>query len=196
MRSLPLVAIRRRAILALLLLTALIGGSFVAQRLADERQQHTSRVIDMTQRQATLTERIALLAQALGSDLTPGQHDAARERLERSIDLMADSHRALLHGDAKRGLPAEANPAVLRAYRGTGHVDQQVMEFLAHARAVAAKPVLAPRDPDLGYVRAAAQTKLLESLKAAGSLQQSGAQADRRVLSLVETAALGSTLLV
>src|SRR3954451_22313792 len=186
MRSLPLVAIRRRAILALLLLTALIGGSFAVQRLAAERQERTSRVIDMTQRQAVLTERIALLAQTLGSDITDGQRAAARGRLGRSITLMADSHRALLDGDAKRGLPAENNPAVLRAYRGTGHLDAQVKDFLAHARAVVAKSDLEPRDADLGYVRAAAQTKLLESLNGAAALQQSGAKADRDLLSRIE----------
>src|SRR4051794_11629723 len=195
MRSLPLVAIRRRAILALLLLTALIAGSFAIQRIEDSRSNRTRRVVDLTQRQATLTERVGMLAQALGSDLTPGQRTAARQRLGRSITLMADSHRALLHGDGKRGIPAERDPAVLKAYRAGG-LDAQVRDFLAHARVVATKPQLAPRDPNLGYVRAAAQTKLLERLKNVASLQASAERADRRLLSMIETILLGSTLLV
>src|SRR4051812_44371444 len=194
MRSLPLVAIRRRAILALLLLTALIGGSFVAQRVASARQERTSRVIDLTQRQAMLTERVALLAQTLNSDLTPGQRDAAKSRLGNAISLMSGSQHALLAGDAKRGLPAETDAGVLKAYRGG--LDQQIKDFIAHARAVVAKPTLAPRDPDVGYVRAAAQTKLIEGIKNVTSLQQSRAESDRNQLSRIEAAALGSTLLV
>src|SRR3954470_11548572 len=192
MRSLPLVAIRRRAIVALLLLAALIAGSFVVQRLEDGRDARTARVMELTQRQAMLTERVALLAQALGSDLTPGQRTAARERLSRSISLMASSHHALIDGDAARGLPAETDPSVLRAYRARG-LDGQVRDFLAHARVVAAKAQLAPRDPDLGYVRAAAQTKLVEGLKDVAGLQVSAAHAERRKLSMVEAALLGST---
>src|SRR3954447_14623663 len=194
MRSLPLVAIRRRAILALLLLTALIGGSFVAQRVASARQERTSRVIDLTQRQAMLTERVALLAQTLNSDLTPGQRDAAKSRLGNAITLMSGSQHALLAGDSKRGLPAETDAGVLKAYRGG--LDQQIKDFIAHARAVVAKPTLAPRDPDVGYVRAAAQTKLIEGIKNVTSLQQSRAESDRHQLSRIEAAALGSTLLV
>src|SRR3954468_11876590 len=132
MRSLPLVAIRRRALVALLLLTALIGGSFVAQHIAAARQERTSHLIAFTQRQAMLTERVALLAQALGSDLTPGQRTSAQGRLSNAINLMASSQHALLAGDPHRGMPAEKDPTVLHAYRAGG-LDKQVRDFLSHA---------------------------------------------------------------
>src|SRR3954454_17877735 len=127
MRSLPLVAIRRRALVALLLLTALIGASFAAQHTATARQERTSRVIDFTQRQAMLTERVALLAQALGSDLTPGQRTSAQGRLSNAVDLMASSEHALLAGDPHRGMPAETDPTVLPNYRAGG-LDKQVRD--------------------------------------------------------------------
>src|SRR5205807_2428875 len=163
---LPLVAIRRRAIVALLLLTALIGGSFAAQHIAASRAERSDRLVDVTQRQAMLTERIAFLAQALGGNLTTGQRSGVRDRLRNAISEMAGNHAALL-----RGMPAETDAAVVQAYR-SGGLDTEVKDFLAHARAVAAKTALAPRDPDLGYVRAAALARVVEGFKNVATLRQ------------------------
>src|SRR5256885_15102130 len=81
MRSLPLVAIRRRAAVALLLLTALTGGSYAVLQLDQSRQDAESKVVSVTARQQMLSQRIALLVQALSGTLTPGQHHSAQQRL-------------------------------------------------------------------------------------------------------------------
>src|SRR5206468_12075702 len=98
MRSLPLVAIRRRAAVALLLLTALTGGSYALQRVETVRERQSAKILDVAARQEMLSQRVALLVQALGGQLTPGQRVAARQRLNRAAGLLAASHRALLDG--------------------------------------------------------------------------------------------------
>jgi diguanylate cyclase (GGDEF)-like protein len=173
MRSLPLVAIRRRAALALLLLTALTGGSYALHRVDDHLESEARRVIDVTTRQGMLTQRVALLSQALSGDLTPGQRRAARQRLTRSLDLLAESHDALMDGDPARGIPALSNPDVrARFARPPVALDRQVRDFVSHGRAVAERTYVAPADADVRYVRAAAQAALLTALKDVVSLQQ------------------------
>src|SRR3954453_19615316 len=90
-RSIPLVAIRRRAAVALLLLTALTGGSYVLQRVDDHRREDSRTILDVASRQQMLSQRVALLVQALSGSLTPAQRDSARQRLSKSISLMAAS---------------------------------------------------------------------------------------------------------
>src|SRR5213080_4015637 len=152
MRSLPLVAIRRRAAVALLLLTALTGGSYALQRVGALHQQRSDKILDVAARQEMLSQRIALLVQALGSELTPGQRTAARQRLNRATTLLATSHRALL--DGSDGIPAVEAPPARRELHA---LDGPLNDFLNHARGVSSRTLL-PGDADVRYVRAAAQT--------------------------------------
>src|SRR5213080_57579 len=132
MRSLPLVAIRRRAAVALLLLTALTGGSYALQRVGGAREHRSDKILDVAARQEMLSQRVALLVQALGGELTPGQRSAARQRLSRAITLLATSHRALL--DGSDGIPAVQVPAARRELQALG---RPLNQFVTHARAVA-----------------------------------------------------------
>src|SRR3954462_13003712 len=107
-----------------------------------------------------LSQRVALLVQALSGTLTPGQRSSAQQRLRRSISLMAGSHAALVNG----------SPAIPRVEGPTGRrrltaSTTTVKESLAHARAVANRPTVTGADPDVRYVRAAAQSALLQTLK-------------------------------
>src|SRR4051794_30150562 len=155
MRSIPLVAIRRRAAVALLLLTALTGGSYALQRIDDSHRQESRTIIDVAARQQMLSQRIALLVQALSGDLTPGQRDSARQRLSKSISLMAASQAALRTGT--NAVPQATAPTTVRALKA---VDGPVRDFLSHARAVAAPPTVAADNPDVRHVRAPAPAPL------------------------------------
>src|SRR5436309_11045300 len=134
MRSLPLVAIRRRAAVALLLLTALTGGSYAVQRVAGARERRSGKILDVATRQEMLSQRAALLVQALGGELTPGQRTAARQRLSRAISLLATSHRALL--DGSDGIPPVQAPAARRELQA---LEGPLNAFIKHARAVSAR---------------------------------------------------------
>src|SRR4051812_22009000 len=150
MRSIPLVAIRRRAAVALLLLTALTGGSYALQRIDDSRRQESRTIIDVAARQQMLSQRVALLVQALGGSLTPGQRASARQRLTKSISLMAASQAALRTGN--EDIPEVRAPTTVRSLRA---VDVPLRDFLAHARAVAAEDVVVADNGDVRYVRTA-----------------------------------------
>src|SRR3954454_18111177 len=167
MRSIPLVAIRRRAAVALLLLTALTGGSYALQRIDDSRREESRTIIDVAARQQMLSQRVALIVQALSGSLTPGQRDSARQRLSRSISLMGSSQAALRTGS--EDIPEVSAPTTARSLRA---VDGPLRDFLSHARAVAAKDLVATDDADVRYVRAAAQASLLNGLKAVAGNQQ------------------------
>src|SRR3954466_11066856 len=172
MRSIPLVAIRRRAAVALLLLTALTGGSYALQRIDDNHRQEPRKIVDVGSRQQMLSQRVALLVQALSGSLTPGQRDSARQRLNKSVSLMAASQAALRTGSD--AIPEVTTPTAARSLKAVGG---PVRDFLAHARAVAQAETVTGDNPDLRYVRAAAQASLLTGLKAVVVNQQAEAAA-------------------
>jgi diguanylate cyclase (GGDEF)-like protein len=190
MRSLPLVAIRRRAAVALLLLTALTGGTYAVQRIGTVRERRSDKILDVTARQEMLSQRVALLVQALGGELTAGQRVAARQRLGRAVDLLGASHRALLAGTDE--IPA-VRTDVRRKLR---ELDAPLDEFLTHARVVSERSLFLPVDPDVGYVRAAAQTALLNGLKEVAAAQQAQAAHDRRAAERAGVGIVVLTLLV
>src|SRR5436309_15425420 len=190
MRSLPLVAIRRRAAVALLLLTALTGGSYAVQRVAGAREHRSDRILDVATRQEMLSQRVALLVQALGGELTAGQRTAARQRLNRAITLLATSHRALL--DGSDGIPAVEAPAARRELLA---LDGPLNDFLNHARGVSSRTSLRG-DADVRYVRAAAQTALLNGLKQVVAHRQAEAASDRQTAERGSVAIVVITLLV
>src|SRR4051812_21187208 len=191
MRSIPLVAIRRRAAVALLLLTALTGGSYALQRIDDSRREVSRTIVDVASRQQMLSQRVALLVQALGGSLTPGQRDSARQRLGKSISLMATSQAALRTGT--NAVPEATAPTTVRALKA---VDGPVRDFLSHARAVAAAPTVAADNPDVRYVRAAAQASLLTGLKNVVASQQAEAEAQRTTMGRLRIALLVAELFV
>jgi diguanylate cyclase (GGDEF)-like protein len=193
MRSVPLVAIRRRAAVALLLLTALTGASYALQQIETKRNARADKTIEVVSRQEMLTQRVALLVQALGGQLTPGQRTAAGQRLSRAVGLMDQSNAALLDGDPEDDVPSISTPATRSRLKA---IQPQVKEFLAHARAVLGKGTLAPRDPDVGYVRAAAQTSLLGAFKGVVAAEQANSAGDHAQVEHIHVGIVVSTLLV
>src|SRR4051794_23654073 len=191
MRSLPLVAIRRRAAFALLALTALTGGSYAAQRVDASREAQARKVVDVTTRQEMLSQRVGMIVQALSGSLTPGQRSAAQQRLNRTVGLLNASHGALMAGGD--GIPEVRTPLARRQLRA---VDGPLKEFVAHARAVSLKGTVTGDDADLRYVRAAAQASLLTSLKRVASAEQGEFAARRSTMSHLRIAIVVVMLLV
>src|SRR4051794_24406035 len=191
MRSIPLVAIRRRAAVALLLLTALTGGSYALQRIDDSHRQESRTIIDVAARQQMLSQRVALVVQALSGTLTPGQRDSARQRLSKSISLMAASQAALRTGTET--VPQATAPSTRRSLRA---VDGPVRDFLAHARAVASADLVAADNPDVRYVRAAAQASLLNGLKSVVAHQQAEFDVQRRMMGRLRVGVVVAELFV
>src|SRR3954452_4434564 len=193
MRSVPLVAIRRRAALALLLLTALTGASYALQQVETSRNARADKVIEVVSRQEMLSQRVTLLVQALSGDLTSGQRASAAGRLDRALDLMQESNSALLDGDPDRGLPAIETDASRRRFEA---LQDQVRRFLAHARAAGRREALTGTDPDLRFVRAAAQASLLEGLKRVVGAEQAKVDADQAQVEHLYIGIVVITLLV
>jgi diguanylate cyclase (GGDEF)-like protein len=193
MRSVPLVAIRRRAAVALLLLTALTGGSYALQQIESRRDARAAKTIEVVSRQELLTQRIALLVQALSGSLTPGQRASAAQRLDRALSLMEQSNTALLTGHDNSGVPAIDTPETRKRLVA---VQPQFKDFVAHARAAAGRQPLLPQDPDVRFVRAAAQTALLGELKNVVAAEQVKIAADHRQVERIHIAIVVITLLV
>src|SRR4051812_10171954 len=193
MRSVPLVAIRRRAAVALLLLTALTGGSYALQQIDRERDASADKTIEVVSRQELLTQRVALLVQALSGDMTPGQRASAHQRLARSIVLMDQSNGALMGGDAEGGVPAIQTAATRQRFTA---IQPQIKDFISHARAAAARDRLTAQDPDVRYVRAAAQTALLTRLKGVVEAEKAKVSADADQVQRIYIGIVVSTLLV
>jgi diguanylate cyclase (GGDEF)-like protein len=193
MRSVPLVAIRRRAAVALLLLTALTGGSYALQQIDRQRGSRADKTIEVVSRQELLTQRVALLVQALSGDMTPGQRASAHQRLARSIVLMDQSNGALLGGATEGDLPPIQTAATRRRFAA---IQPQVKDFIAHARAAAARGLLTAHDPDVRYVRAAAQTALLTGLKGVVEAEKAKVSADADQVQHIYIGIVVSTLLV
>jgi diguanylate cyclase (GGDEF)-like protein len=193
MRSVPLVAIRRRAAVALLLLTALTGGSYALQQIETRRNAREDKTIDVVSRQEMLTQRVALLVQALSGPLTPGQRAKAGQRLQRSLTLLDQSNEALLAGDDDRGVPAIRTPATRKLLTA---LQPQVKDFLSHARAAGGRKTLSAQDPDVRFVRAAAQAALLEGLKGVVSAEQAQVRADQSLVERIYIGIVVVTLLV
>src|SRR5256885_1900117 len=78
---------------------ALTAGTFVLQHVQGTRQRDSEKIIEVVARQEMLSQRIALLGQALSGSLTPGQREAAGQRLDRAVTLMSQSDASLQSGD-------------------------------------------------------------------------------------------------
>jgi diguanylate cyclase (GGDEF)-like protein len=149
-----------------------VGGQFITNSIV-RGQEENARVINLSERQRMLSQRIARLAleRALHS---PFEHEADPEadpeaELIRGIDQIEQNHRTLL----RRALAPTrdlSSSLVREVYLGPQwNLDARMQDFLLHARAVAAHPAstLSLSNPDLRAVEVAAQSPLLNALDAA-----------------------------
>lgn len=159
------VTLRYAVALTVIALLAL-GSHAVLERLSVE-QEVTGTQVNVAGRQRMLSQRIAVEVLARTA---PATDAAARERL--SVRLVADAdemvaaQRALLGGDARRGLPDDASPALRALYREgeDGGVERSVAGYADLARAIARTPADDERTPPLVADLMAQSTSLLPAL--------------------------------
>ncbi|WP_081439402.1 EAL domain-containing protein [Methylotenera versatilis] len=119
-----------RYVFALTLIAALSTSAWFSLELIISRQKSTAAIVNISGRQRMLSQRTALLSNLLvhaQADQRPKIHRKLRE----SIELMSQSHFALIHGDKLLGLPSTMSETVNAMYfKGENPLNTQVDEYV------------------------------------------------------------------
>jgi signal transduction histidine kinase len=178
-----------RYALALSLVGALAGGSFLVLHVAISAQERTAAAINIAGRQRMMSQRIAFMVAQL--EHAPGRADLVSE-LEVVIPRMRRAHLGLMIGDETLGL-APASENVLALFTSGAHsLDEQVSVYLRRAEAIARDGH--GTEADRAGIMRSATTGLIEELdRVVNTLQ---AESDERVVHLqrVHAGILLSTL--
>ena len=142
-----------RYAVALVTIAALALGSHLVLAHLTAAQDTVGAQVNVAGRQRMLSQRIAAealahrasaLPEATGTvaEATGGPRDRLASRLLADADEMAAAQRALLDGDARRGLPGAPSPALRALYRDGEEdgVSRAVDRYTALARTVARTP--------------------------------------------------------
>lgn len=134
----------RYAVALLVIALLALGSHAVLERLTAE-QDVTGGQVNVAGRQRMLSQRIAaeaLARTAPAAATAPLDRQRLSARLVADADEMVAAQRALLGGDARRGLPGDPSPALRAMYREgeDGGVEQAVDRYADLARAVARTP--------------------------------------------------------
>ncbi|MEO1228800.1 MAG: diguanylate cyclase [Myxococcota bacterium] len=180
------------ALVAVAALTVLLGWFGIRQL---EIREGDGAEINVAGRQRMLSQRIALLAglfvRATANEDTPAAERQA-ETLRATIAEMRNAQRALLEGNAARGLPGTQAPSVLALY--DGGVRDTVQRYLEAATAVLEAESSEARAAALADVqRRAVDSSLLDELNLVVSAYEDVSQAklvemgenERRVIALM-----------
>ena len=168
-------------LVALCIIAGISITSHVLTNQIVQQQESTALLVNTAGRQRMLSQRITLTAE----QVVDGSIDANKGRAEiRALaDRMELAQHQLSYGDITHGLPPVTSPRLRAIYFAPPlRVESQVIRFLAHARAFAAKPAVAPADPDLRAMVAAASVPLLSGLDIAVSEYQAESEHDVRHL--------------
>jgi len=166
---------------ALLVIASISVTSHLLTNRIVARQSTTALLVNTAGRQRMLSQRITRLAQQ-SADGTLAPTAAAAQILALTARMETAQHQ-LIDGDTAIGLKGSDAPQIHDLYFGSKvHLQQQVLDFLAHARAFAAQPSPNLSDPHLHAMVTAADTSLLDGLDAAVALYQSASEHDIRHL--------------
>lgn len=159
-------ALTWRYVIALSLVATLSTAAWVSLHLVISEQKSTAAVVNVSGRQRMLSQRTALFSNLLMN--TPkAERPFIRGKLKDAIDLMARSHRGLIHGDNEMGLPETMSPAVRSMYfDGANALDGQVETYIKTVQALLLLDdnELTPENPLFQYVTKAAPTTLVSAL--------------------------------
>lgn len=101
-----------RYIVGLTLIAILSIGSYHIMENLVAGEQATAAIINISGRQRMLTQKTAMLTMQLTESQSPAEKQQLQAELKRSINLMLDSHHALINGRAAAGLPGGLSPEV------------------------------------------------------------------------------------
>jgi signal transduction histidine kinase len=163
---------------ALAVLAALATVAFFLPQAELKTQQSSAAVLNLIDRQYTLLERTALLAENLVNAPDAGQRERFREELRREVQRMEETESQLQRGDRRVELPAE--------------LDRQVRDYVARARSLAdlPEPQLAAANP----LSAQALGGLAQDLEAVAQKYQQRDEAGVRQLRGLQVSLLTATI--
>lgn len=192
----PTRAITQRYLLALGIVACLSIGAFAVLQWVIVAQETSAAIVNVSGRQRMLSQRTTLYAMQLVAN--PGEQAALRATLDRDLNLMERSHRALINGDTALGLPGYPSQAIKSMYFGTqSQTDAMVRQHIADLRGLLAMDASElPNQTDMvNTIAATATGPLLDRLDALVNQYQAESEADIRLLQTIETGVLITTLL-
>jgi diguanylate cyclase (GGDEF)-like protein len=160
---------RRRYVVALAILGVYFVASYLILHQAIANQRSMARAITTSGQQRMYSQRIAMFAEAILARPDPAARERARMDLDTSIRKFTQAHQALISGDSAINPSGWPPPSVRQMYFEQPFVvDQQVKEYLAHARSLQARAQADIRagDADLEYLVSVGPGPLLMSLDA------------------------------
>ncbi len=115
---------------ALTLIAALSTSAWFSLELIISKQKSTAAIVNISGRQRMLSQRTALLSNLLVHAQT-NQRPKIHRKLKESIELMAQSHYALIHGDKLLGLSSSMSTTVNAMYfKGENPLNTQVEDYI------------------------------------------------------------------
>ncbi len=131
----PVRHLKTRYIIVLITLGCLALSNYVLNQVIIAKQESGSAEVNVAGRQRMLSQRIAFLSSQLNQIQDAQLKKSAIGDLSDAINLMKDSHQALIHGDTQMGIKAPASEVLTRLYFGpTANIDAEVKTFLSLAK--------------------------------------------------------------
>ena len=169
----------RRAMTGFGLLATLAVGSLALFWLQTRAIESSARVLNVSGRQRMLSQRTALLSDALVRSRSVEGREQIRSELGELARMMKAAHHGLVQGSTELQLPTSVPPDVITIYFGPVHgLDQQVKHYLHAVEELVETPDPADWNPSFIYVEhTAAAGRLLGSLDAVVSAFQAHEEA-------------------
>jgi diguanylate cyclase (GGDEF)-like protein len=182
-------------LVALLVIASISLTSHVLTNRIIARQSSTALLVNTAGRQRMLSQRITRIAEQ-SADGT-AKHAAAAAEIRMLTGRMELAQHQLIYGDASIGLPASDSARLHDLYFGPNvHLEQQVTDFVANARAFAEEPTPTLSDLHLHAMVVAATAPLLNGLDTAVAEYQAASEHDIRRLKHVMNTLTGTMMIV